>query len=206
MNKLNKPRFSPAILKWKHIPWHVGSFVHLIYERTVSGFQLQILPELKHCELRHVHLFYLKFIIACAEDILARTRYSLTGGISHTVPFKFQLGAQVALLIQGKAGCQGGWWGPRGRSPCPSLQSCLEAAALSSTGAKMDLRHFFSLKEKMTDGVISIFEWRKFCGKHFLFNVYIKVGVGKGAEHMTFNMDPEWCVSMVNLETAHLPA
>lgn len=59
----------------------------------------------------------------------------------------------------------------------------------------------------MTDGVISIVEWRKFCGKHFLFNVCIKVGVGKGTEHMTFNMDPEWCVSMVNLEeTAHLPA
>lgn len=53
---------------------------------------------------------------------------------------------------------------------------------------------FFSLKEKMTDGVISIVEWRKFRGKHFLFNVCIKVGVGKGAEHMTFNMDPEWCV------------
>lgn len=71
----------------------------------------------------------------------------------------------------------------------------------------MDLRYFFFFKEKMTGGVISIVKWRKFCGKHFLFNVCIKSGVEKGAERMTLNMDTELCVSMVNLgEIAHLPA
>lgn len=69
----------------------------------------------------------------------------------------------------------------------------------------MDLRFFLCLKK--TSGVISVVERRKFYGKHFLFNVCLKSGVGKGAERMTLNMDTEVCVSVVHLEEiAYLPA
>lgn len=59
----------------------------------------------------------------------------------------------------------------------------------------------------MTSGVISVVERRKSCGKHFLFNVCLKSGAGKGAERMALNMDTEVCVSAVHLEEpAYLPA
>lgn len=41
------------------------------------------------------------------------------------------------------------------------------------------VRHFFFFKEKMIGRVISVAEWKEFCGKHFLFKVCIKSGEGR---------------------------
>lgn len=120
------------------------------------------------------------------KTVEPRTRYSSNRRVAFHINFKFQIRAHVALLILGKAGCQGRRRGPKGRSPAPSHRNTWRKQLYLLQGQKRTF--FFFFLERRYDWWSHFYcQMEKILWEAFSF-VHIEWG-GKGSKTMTSNMD-----------------